>query len=576
MLTTTGIERPGTTTGSLGLAGLVNRFRWRWPHLLAIWAVVAVLVFRRQFFSGFNVLSGDIGDSKLIAYLHEHWVQVIMGKAAWRDPAFFYPTTGVSGYSDTFVLDEVFYAPLRAIGMDMFLAYQWTLILSTLLGFLGMFYLCRRIVGPHPVFASLLALTFAFSNTLTVQIVHSQLFAIEWIPLLVLLVLRSAQAQRRTIGWSYAAAAGLLSGLLFLSTYYVAWFSALALGLWLLVYVLLALCSRPGRAGLSAALRRHVGRAVAFVVAFAVGLVPFVAIYLPILAGRGGGWPYSSVLGYAARPEDLVNLGPSNFLWTDALRAFFPDAYTKHSSEVAFGLTPVLLTLLVVALAWFGYRVVTTRARLSSEVVAFTTAAVGVMLLLLPVWTFYGLPWRLVWILVPGAQAIRAIDRIAVLAVFFGCLAVAFLLRAAFTPVLPTRTSRAWRMGVAVVVMAVLLLEQFNIATSNTLDRGQELAQLDAVPSPPAECKAFFVTVPALRAPPGFVTSIEAMLISDKVDLPTINGYSGYFPPGFGNLTSPGTKTYPQSVNTWLAAHHLTTGICSYDLATHLWTRHPA
>ena len=462
-LPTAGVELSRTSGGSFRLAGLVNRFKWRWPHLLAIWAVVAVLVFRRPFFSGFTVLSGDIGDSKLIVYLHEHWVQVVLGKAAWRDPAFFYPTKGVSGYSDTFVLDEVFYAPLRAIGMDMFLAYQWTLILSTLLGFLGMFYLCRRIVGPHPMFASLLALTFAFSNTLIVQIVHSQLFAVEWIPLLVLLVLRSGQAQRRTIGWSYAAAAGLLSGLLFLSTYYVAWFSALALALWLLVYVLLALCSRPGRTGLWAALRHHVGRAVAFVVAFAVGLVPFVAIYLPILEGQGGR-SYATVLAYAARPSDMVDVGPSNFLWTDALRASLPDTYTKHSQEVAFGLTPVLLTLLVVAVAWFGYRVIATRARRPSEVVAFTTAAVGVMLILLPVRASYGLPWRLVWILVPGSQAIRAIrpDRFAgsVFRLPRGRLPAA---RRVHTPTLPTRTSRAWRMGVAVVVIAVLFIEQFNV-----------------------------------------------------------------------------------------------------------------
>ena len=233
---------------------------------------------------------------------------------------------------------------------------------------------------------------------------------------------------------------------------------------------------------LFAAVTRYFSRGVAFVVAFAAGLVPFLVTYLPILQQQGGR-KYATAVRYAAHPADIVNVGASNLLWGHAVRALFGVSYAKRSPELAFGLTPVLGSLLALAVVFFGYRVIANRARRTMDVIAFTTAAVGAIMILLPVQAPYGLPWRLVWLWVPGAQAIRAIDRIGVMAVFFGCLSVAFLLRTALTPSPSSRTPRKAWMRVAVVVLAVLALEQLNVAHGNNMDRRQELAQLRAVPA---------------------------------------------------------------------------------------------
>ena len=58
--------------------------------MLLGWAAGAMVFFRRPLFTGFHSITGDSGDTRLIIYLHEHWVQVFRGLAAWRDPAFFY------------------------------------------------------------------------------------------------------------------------------------------------------------------------------------------------------------------------------------------------------------------------------------------------------------------------------------------------------------------------------------------------------------------------------------------------------------------------------------------------------
>ena len=56
-------------------------------------------------------------------------------------PNFFFPAKGTLGYSDTLVLNQIFYAPLRAIGLDSFLAFEWTLSLLSLVGFAALFVL---------------------------------------------------------------------------------------------------------------------------------------------------------------------------------------------------------------------------------------------------------------------------------------------------------------------------------------------------------------------------------------------------------------------------------------------------
>ena len=46
---------------------------------LATWMVGAIIFFRRSFASGFDGLSGDNGDWRLISVLHEHLFRAMRG-----------------------------------------------------------------------------------------------------------------------------------------------------------------------------------------------------------------------------------------------------------------------------------------------------------------------------------------------------------------------------------------------------------------------------------------------------------------------------------------------------------------
>ena len=97
--------------------------------------------------SGFRTLLGDNHDTIQLTYLQEHWYQVLLGHASWQSPAIFYPLKGVLGWSDGLLLFDVFYAPLRLLGADMFLAEEITIILLSLVGFVSFVCLARVAFG---------------------------------------------------------------------------------------------------------------------------------------------------------------------------------------------------------------------------------------------------------------------------------------------------------------------------------------------------------------------------------------------------------------------------------------------
>ena len=91
----------------------------------AAYLVGGAVFFRWQLFSGFDLLSGNSGDTRFIIAIHEHLFQVLHGRGTLLSPPFFYDTSGTLGYSDAFILNEALYAPLRLLGAEPFSRCCW-------------------------------------------------------------------------------------------------------------------------------------------------------------------------------------------------------------------------------------------------------------------------------------------------------------------------------------------------------------------------------------------------------------------------------------------------------------------
>src|SRR5215212_8375341 len=86
-----------------------------------------------QFFSGFDRFFGDRGDARGFLYYCEHWYRSLLGKSSLLSPGVFYPAKGTLAYSDLLLGVGVPYSLFRALGVEMFLSLEITIILITLL-----------------------------------------------------------------------------------------------------------------------------------------------------------------------------------------------------------------------------------------------------------------------------------------------------------------------------------------------------------------------------------------------------------------------------------------------------------
>ena len=296
-------------------------------------------------------------------------------------------------------------------------------------------------------------------------------------------------------------------------------------------------------------------------------MIPFVITYLPA-ARLFPDRTYAEATTFMAWPSDVINLGNENYVWGSVLRGTLSPE-RLFFGEVWVALTP---TLILTALASCIFIIVRRR----SVAVGFAgeaCVACGIVLACITVLPMkFGTKslWAIPYTWIPGAKALRAVDRIQLIGGLFAVLIIGIAIRA-----LRERVDRFYPRRVEAVGLALLLglivFEQLNLADSAGIDRSQELTALIVAPAPPAECRSFYITDSAPEPVIFYVSTIDAMLIAQHVSLPTVNGYSGQFPPGYDFL-DPAAEGYADRVHVWAAAHGVSEGLCSYDRFTQLWS----
>lgn len=531
--------------------------------ILVVWMAGAAVFFRQQLGSGFGKIMGNDGDARLVVYINEHWFGVLHGRASWLSPQFFHPMKGLLGWSDTFLLYQVFYTPLREIGLDPFLAMQTTLVLLSLVGFASFVCLARVAFGAPRLVALAGALVFTFANDLFLHAGSFQFSGIYFVPLIMLLGVFAwrRRSDRPARSAALGAGCGLLAALLFYSTYYVAWFSALAVGVVLVALLIAGRARRVLRAAGESS-RALAGAAVGFV----AGIIPFLVTYLP---ARSHHLTYAQTIGYAGRLRDVVNVGGGNLIWSRVLHHFDPAMTT--ASEVSYAVTPILLLLVVLGGALGCWLLAKGRAeRTANAWTAAVLAVTALVLCALPLHSRLGSPWAIIWH-IPGASPIRAIGRLELVA----NLVASLVLVAAASEVAPRlrtvkRSTLLRAAGIGVLALAVL--EQVNTTSVSEVDRQQQLAMLRSAHAPAFTCRSFYVTDASAPAMPFFEYQIDAMLISQKLGIPTLNGYTAYNPAGW-NLEYPGDPAYPLYVESWVAAKGPQDNVCGLDLGSMRWTQ---
>jgi hypothetical protein len=540
-----------------------------------------VSVFFREFItSHFNRIAGNVGDNRFLIVILEHWLAVLHGQAPFRSPNFFWPQPDLLGFSEAIFLYAVPYMFLRSLGVDQYLSFEMVLIGLKILGFFGMVWLLRSFMRLSTPVVLLGATLFTISNIYYISIGHSQLISVGFVPLLCCLGLRywqECKAGRVGRGNRYLFFAAGLLGLVFFTSYYIAWFTVFGLvvitltGLVGRLIVRRNLPSTRQPVGVPKVLSAEQlpGLAVAGLI-FVSMLIPFFMTYLPALRTTGGR-PYSEAVLYQWEAMDVINVGPSNWVWGKPLEPLITKLRTRPGAgEKERGWPPVILVVCIGTTAWALVKVIRPLRKKSGLVdsqwvnAALLGTSTGILWLVSIQFRGHSL-WWLVFHFFPGGAAIRAPSRIVHLlnigVVIVVCLAVEKF---------AAKTAKRMKWAVVGLCGMALVCEQINTGRFHEVDRSQEMASIALIPAPLVDCKAFLATVPLSVDRPSYAHQIDAMLIARKYGVPTINGYSGWFPAGwdFFNLDT----EYLSRAEHWARMKGVTDGLCGANLRTGEWS----
>ncbi len=541
------------------------RHRWlAFAGAAAVCCLSLAYFYRSLWTSRGDSMPGDLGDARFCMVILEHWWAVCRGLVRWTDPNFLAPTHGILGYSVTLFLHALIYIPFRIAHLDTYLAFAFTIVVLRALGFVFCYWLGRETLEFSFPVSLLCACLFTIANINTVSSNHVQLLNFEFVPLQAVLIGRYL---RRGSVMSLAGAACLTGAMLFTDVYEV-FFGALMVialtPLWLAVEYL------TNRSGLAERLRnwlRHAPRDLAVAAPFfLVWLWPILEVYWGLYR-RTGGFDYAHVLYFTRDWREILNVGPGNVIWGSTLGAWYART-SPQTGEPGTGISPLMAIAAAAVAAVAFLQLFTPRPSpacghqwYKRAIVPLAFAAAALYLISV---RFGGVSlwWRLRSYL-PGARAIRVPGRVNTLlvldAILVCGLAIEWLLAS---------TNRRWVRFAILLFAASLCAEQISRMGISGFSRSSELTYFARFPAPPAGCARFYVFDP--RQPElSYIGQMDAMVLARRINLATINGYSGENPAGFDMFDfNPG---YRNLVAHYLIANRIWNGTCALDLQRARW-----
>ncbi|HEU4937370.1 MAG TPA: hypothetical protein VFT39_12990 [Vicinamibacterales bacterium] len=560
---------------------------------------------------------GDWLDPYFINYLLEHWYHALWTFSDPFSPPMFYPAEKAIGYSHSLILYAPFYVPLRLF-VHPFQAYSLTLLVVIETGILCLYVIFRRFLQLTFVESLLLTAFFLSSpnvinETVGVWSQRASVFLVPPILLLALVSWRDRPGRRR---FALAGLSGFLATLLFAhdfySGYFAFFFATIFVAAWAVVERRLSSATPVLRWSTWPLTEKVALASVAMSAAWTVYLWETGGIRTRILGIRIASQDWR-------RPALLCMLCVAVFVWLRGVSRIRADLKTGWMTSrlasspwigaLALGATAGAAVFLwgylpayrehprfpeqdlldqIRVRTWHGWTGVfhdlnayDTSGSFKLVALAGIFACVpGVRILRKTRWyvlwavvvsaLVFVMPLRIddfsIWLsflrYIPGFSVIRDPTRVIFLYELAFILAVALLLTA-------VRQRPAYRAGIC-LLCAYFLVVDYRVVTLGYARPVRFFHQWVEAPIQidPA-CRSFYIK----GASPDYMSrspnrwglySGDAMFIALKHGLPTLNGYSAWFPPGW-ELTNPQQPTYPERVREWIGKNNLK-AVCELDI----------
>ncbi len=466
-----------------------------------------------MFFSGFAAVQNDPGDSRFNNFLLEYSYQFLVGNpyaARFWDMPIFYPFSNVTAFSDLLLGIAPPYWLFRFVGFEPLSSFQGWLLILSLLNYWVSYQFLRSVFSFSRRGASFGAFLFAFGGPRLARIAHQQMYA-QFLPLLslwgaIMMVKLALDRRKNEVrGWCILVFVSFIVQLY--SGFYHGWF----VGVLCALSFFLLLLSSEGRKRVWALLRGHMLFFVCCLGLTGALLYPLASHYLQT-ASLVGMRDIDAVLVYLPKLLNWFYMGEEHLLYGWAHRYFdLQHSAVQHEQVLflGFGTSFVAFSGL-----WIlrGSSLVRFILVLSLLIVVLLSALPGGIHL-----------WAWVYWYVPGAEAIRAVSR----------LALYLLIPVAIGGAAWVDSShRGMAKKYFVPLLLFVVLEQARVLESFTKEATlrNEDKLVVALLGKEKKCDAFYFSQVMGRFP-AWRYHLDAMWASIRTGIPTINGHSGNVPP---------------------------------------------
>jgi len=472
----------------------------------AWWLIGIVTTSYPTIVSGFRLVQGGLGDSRLVNFTLEYGYRWLMGmplaESFWSPPIFF-PATGVTAYTDLLLGAAPLYWVWRWLGAAPDTAYQCWVLVCWSLNYVAFYLLLRRSLATSVLASSVGAWFFAFASPRMAGVMHQQLVIQFFMVLALAAIVEIARSQgrdtsaTRTRVWIVMLfAAGVLQ--LNTAVYPLFYF---ALGL--TAAAATVTFSHSGRSTIIHVFRTH----AAIIAACAAGAL--LAATPTIMHYR------DSAADFGARPLPPHHLpkfaswflmGDNNLLWGWLHDLDYFEWANRSLHHNGIGIFAMLLCGVGL---WHG------RDR---RIVRLLVAAVAVLFLItlrLPGdWSL----WEPLRHIIPGGTAARAIARVGMVLLYPAAFGIALAIDGALL-------RRPW--WVALLLLGPVVVEQIHrpLTYNKAEARNRVAAIADIVPR---DTDAFLLTT--TDGPQDRYVHEDAMWVSFSTGVPTVNGRYGKRP----------------------------------------------
>ena len=463
-------------------------------------------------------LLGEPFDARLMIILHEHWWNWFNGNSTFRNTDFFYPYDSAFGFSDIFLAQGIVYSIFRGISIDVTSAWITTNLLLIVIGNLGWHFLGQKFIK-----SKYLRITFSLTMISSVSFIAYFNFYqnilgyvyLSWFSLLIVKIKETKFGKRKQFYIN-----------LFISFYLIyvlsCWYAAFFLGLILVVW------------WVSKILFNYKQQQEYHFIKYVNIHIPYLLVFTPINFGLLYLIYYTQVsilnevnrlnldiVANSTTLKDLLNSGlPYESSRIFNFFALVNDLFANNSTtDLNIGVGPILI-ILVIFLGTFYV----TKFGFKKDYLWITTV-LFLYLIFVKITTNFSL-FGLLAEYFPVLNAIRFPGRYVIILGF----ALIFVVFVALDHI--QLNYRSFLIKTITLIIGVVLLMDQQRSPYQGWEKSKFIsAELVAFEDQiKEECDYFYFDYPGGG---WWYEQIEAMAMSMRTGVPTVNGYSGGFPIGY-------------------------------------------